>query len=73
MLMTIDIPDKMYSRIQAWAKDFKQPEQNLVLGLVDEYFEDSDTGQAILEEYNLHGQPEWTSWEQIKQENGLVS
>ncbi len=43
----LNLTPELQKRINAWSLEMKQPPENLALGLLDEYFEDSDTGAEI--------------------------
>ena len=50
--ITIEITPELEQRIKEWSKEFKEPPQSLAVGLLEEYFEDSDTGAAIAAQIN---------------------
>ena len=47
MLMQIELSPELEKRMKAWSIEFGEPAENLAVSLLDEYFEDSDTGAEI--------------------------
>ena len=45
--MQITLPSELEQRLQAWSIEFNEPAENLAVSLLEEYFEDSDTGAEI--------------------------
>jgi predicted transcriptional regulator len=48
--MTLELTPELERRIDEWSREFKEPPQSLAVGLLEEYFEDSDTGAMIAAE-----------------------
>ena len=47
MVMQIELSPELEERMKAWSIEFNEPAENLAVGLLNEYFEDSDTGAEI--------------------------
>lgn len=45
--MQIKLSPELEKRMKAWSIEFNEPAENLAVGLLEEYFEDSDTGADI--------------------------
>ena len=45
--MQIELSPELEKRMRAWSVEFNEPAENLALDLLEEYFEDSDTGAEI--------------------------
>ena len=45
--ITVELTPELEQRINEWSIEFKEPPQALAVGLLEEYFEDSDTGAEI--------------------------
>ena len=45
--ITVELTPELEQRINEWSSEFKEPPQALAVGLLEEYFEDSDTGAEI--------------------------
>lgn len=48
--IVLNITPELGKRIEGWSREFKEPPQALAVGLLEEYFEDSDTGARIAAE-----------------------
>ena len=46
--ITLDLTPELGRRLDGWCKEFREPPQTLAVGLLEEYFEDSDTGARIV-------------------------
>lgn len=49
MVMQIELSPELEKRMKAWSIEFDEPAENLAVGLLEEYFDDSDTGARISE------------------------
>ena len=45
--MQITLSPELEKRVKAWGHEFNRPYQDLAVELLEEYFEDSDTGAEI--------------------------
>ncbi|MBR1418389.1 MAG: hypothetical protein IJ576_05430 [Synergistaceae bacterium] len=45
--ITVELTPELERRINEWSSEFKEPPQVLAVGLLEEYFEDCDTGAEI--------------------------
>lgn len=48
--ITLELTPELGRRIDGWCREFQEPAQSLAVGLLEEYFEDSDTGARIAAE-----------------------
>ena len=48
--MIINLRPELEARVFEWGKEFNQPPEELAVELLEEYFEDSDTGARISRE-----------------------
>ena len=49
-MMMLEVSPELKRRIDEWSREFNEPPESLALGLLEEYFEDSDTGAMIAAE-----------------------
>ncbi len=47
--MIINLSPELEARVKEWGREFNRPGEDLAVELLQEYFEDSDTGAAISE------------------------
>lgn len=47
--MIISLSPELEARVSEWGREFNRPGEELAVELLEEYFEDSDTGMAISE------------------------
>ena len=45
--ITLEVTPELGRWLDAWSKEFEEPPESLAIGLLEEYFEDSDTGARI--------------------------
>ena len=64
-IMIIELSPELEARVNEWGKEFGRPGEELAVELLEEYFEDSDTGAAISEAVRT-GMSELYSWEKVK-------
>ncbi len=48
--MILELSPELEKRMEEWGRQFKAPPESLAVGLLEEYFEDSDTGAMIAAE-----------------------
>ena len=48
--MILELSPELEKRMDEWGRQFKEPPESLAVGLLEEYFEDSDTGAMIAAE-----------------------
>ena len=47
--MIIELSPELEARVKEWEQEFGRPGEDLAVELLQEYFDDSDTGRAISE------------------------
>ena len=47
--MIIELSPELEARVKEWEQEFGRPGEELAVELLEEYFDDSDTGRAISE------------------------
>lgn len=67
--MMLEVPPELEKRINEWSREFKEPPQSLALGLLEEYFDDSDTGALISAQVDA-GNMETYSLDKLKELSG---
>lgn len=65
--MIITLSPELEARVSEWGREFNRPCEDLAVELLEEYFEDSDTGSEISEAVRS-GRTEIHSWENVKAE-----
>ncbi len=71
--MIINLSPELEARVSEWGREFNRPCEDLAIELLEEYFEDSDTGAEISEAVKS-GKTEIYSWDEIKKElNALAN
>ena len=65
--MIIELSPELEARVMEWGREFNRPGEDLAVELLEEYFEDSDTGAAISEAVRT-GRSEVYSWDKVKSE-----
>ena len=65
--MIINLSPELEARVQAWGLEFNRPGEDLAIELLQEYFDDSDTGAKISEAVRA-GRSEVYSWDKVKSE-----
>ena len=63
----IELSPELEARVNAWAEQFGRPGEDLAVELLQEYFDDSDTGARISEAVRA-GKTEVYSWDKVKSE-----
>ena len=51
--MIISLSPELEARVSEWGREFNRPGEELAVELLEEYFEDSDTGATISEAVRL--------------------
>ena len=59
--MIISLSPELEARVAEWGREFNRPGEELAVELLEEYFEDSDTGAAIAEAVRS-GKTKTSSW-----------
>ncbi len=71
--MIITLTPELEARVSEWGREFNRPCEELAVELLEEYFEDSDTG-ARLSEAVKSGKTGTYSWDNVKAEiNALAN
>ena len=65
--MIINLSPELEARVREWGREFNRPGEDLAVELLQEYFDDSDTGAAISEAVRT-GSSEVYSWDKVKTE-----
>ena len=47
MVMQIELSPELEKRMKAWSIEFNEPAEKLAVGLLNEYFDDSDKGKGL--------------------------
>lgn len=68
--MVINLSPELEARVAKWGHEFNRPCEDLAVELLEEYFEDSDTGARIAEAVR-NGETDIYSWSEVK--NGLYA
>ncbi len=68
--MIINLSPELEARVSKWSNEFHRPCEDLAVELLEEYFEDSETGARIAEAVE-NGETEVFSWDEVK--NGLYA
>ena len=63
--MIIELSPELEARVKEWEQEFGRPGEDLAVELLQEYFDDSDTGRAISEAVKA-GKSEVYSWDSVK-------
>ena len=63
--MIINLSPELEARVNEWGREFNRPCEQLAVELLEEYFEDSDTGAAISEAVKS-GKSKLYSWDEVK-------
>lgn len=70
--MTLDISPELGARLDAWSRETRQTPEVLALGLLEEFFDDSDTGARLSAEVEA-GRMRTFSMEEAHSELSAVS
>ena len=65
--MIIELSPELEARVREWGREFGRPGEDLAVELLQEYFDDSDTGARISEAVRA-GESEVYSWDRVKSE-----
>ena len=65
--MIIELSPELEARVKEWGHEFGRPCEDLAVELLEEYFDDSDTGARISEAVKA-GKSEVYSWDKVKSE-----
>ena len=65
--MIIELSPELEARVYEWGREFNRPCEELAVELLEEYFEDSDTGAQISQAVRA-GNSEIYSWDNVKAE-----
>ena len=63
--MIINLRPELEARVFEWGKEFNRPCEDLAIELLEEYFEDSDTGAKISRAVET-GKNVTYSWDEVK-------
>ena len=63
--MIIPLSPELEARVHEWGREFNRPCEELAVELLEEYFEDSDTGARISQAVRA-GKSEIYSWDKVK-------
>ena len=66
-IIILELSPELEARVKDWACEFGRPGEDLAVELLEEYFDDSDTGRAISEAVRA-GKTEVYSWDKVKSE-----
>ena len=63
--MILNLSPELEDRVTEWGREFNRPCEQLAIELLEEYFEDSDTGAEISEAVRA-GKSGLYSWDNVK-------
>ena len=63
--MILELSPELEARVKEWGQEFGRPGEDLAVELLQEYFDDSDTGRAISEAVRAE-KSEVYSWDSVK-------
>ena len=63
--MILNLSPELEARVSEWGHEFNRPCEDLAVELLEEYFEDSDTGAEISQAVRS-GQTSTYSWEDVR-------
>ena len=65
--MILTLSPELEARVSEWGREFHRPCEDLAVELLEEYFEDSDTGAEISQAVRS-GKAAIYSWDEVKAE-----